>query len=168
MTAPAVAREEPPSIRRSRLRLLPAERYGAICAAALALVAGSLLFWPISDLPPMAAENTSPGGAAPENGSFLARAPFDPMHRPETSTGMLPVPGGPMPPPVEAFVVNGILLDGAERKVMFASDPSRWFTQGMDIDGWIVRTIEPETVILTRGSEIRTITYADALSGQQP
>jgi hypothetical protein len=148
-----------------------AEIYGAIAIVMLALPAGAALFLPFSKVPDVAQVSSSPAAPDQTESAFIDKAPFDPQHRRETSIGLLQQQAGVVTAPPDPLIISGILIDGSERKVMFSSRPDEWIQEGTEIDGWLVRHIEPESVILTQGADIKNLTYAaslESLSARQP
>jgi hypothetical protein len=137
-----------------------AEKLG-LTALALAAVPVFVLVWmPLSTssaVLPVAAFHADAGLAQ----SFLNAAPFDTLRRRESSYGSLAEPS--LPTVSDPHVIGGILINGSERKVMFSANPTVWQTEGTEVEGWLIRHIEPESIILTRGAEIKTPTYRNAL-----
>jgi hypothetical protein len=131
--------------------------------AAAGLGVFALIAWPIGDATPSVGAQSLPVVAA-RTGTFLTKAPFDPRHRAETSTGLVIAPNAPVQAPAPQQLVLGILVDGGNRTALLATDPTHWHAEGETVDGWLIRHIEPETVTLTRGADIRVLTYGAALS----
>ncbi len=131
--------------------------------AAAGLGAFALIAWPIGDATPSSGVSSVPVAVA-RAGAFLAKAPFDPRHRAETSTGLVIAPNAPVQAAAPQQLVLGVLVDGANRTALLATDPTHWHAEGETVDGWLIRHIEPETVTLTKGADIRVLTYAAALS----
>lgn len=129
---------------------------GGLCAVAL-------IAWPIGDAM-LTAGVSSPPVVVARAGAFLTKAPFDPRHRSETSTGLVIAPNAPVQAPAPQQLVLGVLVDGANRTALLATDPTHWHAEGETVDGWLIRHIEPETVTLTKGADIRVLTYGAALS----
>jgi hypothetical protein len=143
-----------------------AEGYGALTAAVLAISAGVLLSAPLSSGPAIdnSVHTASLDVSHANANAFIDQAPFDALHRRETSIGSLQKQLGATPAPPDPFIISGILINGDERKVMFSSDPDHWIGEGTEVNGWLVRYIEPENVTLTRGADIKALTYAKSLS----
>jgi hypothetical protein len=137
------------------------EVFGFSAFALAGLAAAALVGLPL-EAPPSARLATPTGPETGALSTFLDAAPFDPLRRAESSVGLLEA-SATLSPDQESFVIGGILINGDERKVMFADAPERWRTEGELINGWLIRHIEPEQAILTRDAEIRTPTYRAAL-----
>lgn len=142
----------------ARNGLLPLLVLAGAAVSAVALVA-----WPVNDGMPSAVAPLSPAVVA-RAGAFLSKAPFDPRHRVETSSGLLIAPNAPVQAPAPQQLVLGVLVDGGNRTALLATDPTHWHAEGETVDGWLIRHIEPETVTLTKGADIRVLTYSAALS----
>ncbi len=127
------------------------------------LAAAGLIAWPVSD-GTSPADASAPAPVVAHAGAFLTKAPFDPRHRAETSTGLVIAPNAPVQAPAPQQLVLGVLVDGSNRSALLATDPTHWHAEGETVEGWIIRHIEPETVTLTKGAEIRVLTYSAALS----
>lgn len=142
------------------------ERLGLLAAAVLMLPVGALALLPLS-LPTPPASITPYLASDTGSTAFIDKAPFDPFHRRETSVAPLVDGNAQVQAPVKKpLMISGILVVGQERKVAFDSQPNVWLTEGEEIDGWLIRHIEPESVILTRGADILTPTYREALEAK--
>lgn len=142
------------------------ERLGMMAAALMMLPVGALALLPLS-LPKPPAPITPYLSSGAGSTAFIDKAPFDPLHRRETSVAPLLAGDGQVQAPVKKpLMISAILMIGQERKVAFDSQPDVWHTEGEEIDGWLIRHIEPESVILTRGADILTPTYREALEAK--
>ena len=143
---------------------VPAERYGLISLSLALLAIIALLTWPLPTVSPPGVPAVVAGDAALAE-TFIDNAPFDPLHRRETSLAPLDAAATPAVAALaeQPLAIGGILLAGSERRVMFNIAPGTWYREGDTIRNWLIRHIEPETVILTEGSQITTLTYREAL-----
>ncbi len=159
----------PPASPEGKARFGQADRLALLALLVSATIAAGIVTLPTGgagDLSFPAAGSGEPGAsAALQPGAFIDLAPFDPFRRRETSLASLDAAAAqPTAAPVEVTpVIGGILLAGDERRVLFRSAPDVWHAEGDTVDGWLIRHIEAETVILTRGADIRTLTYRAAL-----
>lgn len=142
------------------------ERLGLLAAVLMMIPVGALALLPAS-LPKPPAPITPYLASDAGSTAFIDKAPFDPLHRRETSVAPLVAGDVQVQAPVKKpLMISAILMIGQERKVVFDSQPNVWLTEGEEIDGWLIRHIEPESVILTRGADILTPTYREALEAK--
>ncbi|SIQ86644.1 hypothetical protein SAMN05880582_104126 [Rhizobium sp. RU20A] len=146
-----------------------ADRLALLAPLVAATIAAGIVTLPL-DAPGEASRtgtvSTAPTpSAALQPGAFIDLAPFDPFRRRETSIAALDAAASaPMAAPKDGTpVIGGILLDGTARRVMFRTAPDLWRAEGDSVDGWLIRHVEAEIVILTRGADILTLTYRAAL-----
>lgn len=144
--------------------LVRSDRYGLMAAGLALLPVTVLLVWPQGVPVPIAPAGVSLIDARLAD-AFIDNAPFDPLHRRETSVA--PLDGRAQPTLSETvdtpLIIGGIMLLGDERQVMFSSEPTVWYHEGEIVRDWLIRHIEPETIIMTKGAEIMTLTYRAAL-----
>ena len=156
----------------SATKLGPADRYGLLVGGLALLVVIALLTWPLQVPEPLAPARL-PAIDAGLADALIDNAPFDPLHRRWTSVAPLDAGTQQASSATEdtPFIIGGIMLIGDERQVMFSAEPGTWHREGETVRDWLIRHVEPETVIMTRGAEIMTLTYRaalESLSGAMP
>lgn len=151
-------------------QMQPSERRSAIVflgAAGLALLAALEPFGG-TEIPPAGPALHLPGPRMEGlGGAYAAASPFDPARRPVSGLGRLP--GGPpalaeAAPPPPVLLLSGILVEGGRRKAMFSGMGSgAWQDAGSSVGDWVLESVEPRSVRLRRGDEVRVMEADEAL-----
>ena len=130
---------------------------GAGLGALVAMEWNALASSPVSDAPPPAANATKAGAPAPvfslaplSNFSAVTERPlFSPDRRPAPEAGETLGSWS-------ALTLAGIVVTPEAREVLIAhGTPPKivHLQEGQSVDGWIVRSIEPDRIVVANGSE---------------
>lgn len=149
-----------------------------LCAGVAAL--GLVNWWVIGLEPglPPAAAGTAPAGATPAAISGLLRPVDDrplsdfaeTLRRPLFIASRSPFgPGRAEPSQLPLDIrVTGIAIDAVKKQVLLQTPrhpQGQWVEEGHSIDGWLLRSVRDDAVILASGQQTRELRLYPALGG---